>query len=324
LKTDKKRYLALSAVYATYSKEPVFGVFLIIALTNHIFRHKKESKKEKKFYLALILNGIIFILVYYAGIFRNVSSFYGAKHLEAGRLRLFMDIFIKDNPVLGIMFILSILRICFILFKKEREHLYYDCLLFAGTGYAFAYIILRMDYGYYFVPSVILFLPSVVYWVQYVRQRKPAFAMVLFVFITVFCASTVRLEAKNVRGHWAIRREFMPYIEELYEEYKSGKEFIWYEPDNTLTNNLSYKAGRNWRKATENAFLNYVNKSQGKDFFTIKNGLDSLVLDSRILLFYPVDNGQGQPVPENFIKVMDDNGFKLYKKAYGILIYRKG
>ena len=66
LETDKKRYYIaafIAAVYSTYCKEPVFGAFIVIALFNHLFRFKDETKKEKIFYGALIANGILFLIL---------------------------------------------------------------------------------------------------------------------------------------------------------------------------------------------------------------------------------------------------------------------
>lgn len=47
------------------------------------------------------------------------------------------------------------------------------------------------------------------------------------------------------------------------------------------------------------------------------------IFDKNALFFYPIDNDQGQPMPEIIIKKLIDNDFTLYSDLYGILIYEK-
>jgi hypothetical protein len=115
---------------------------------------------------------------------------------------------------------------------------------------------------------------------------------------------------------------FMPYITELYFDYNNGNKFIWYESDNTITRNTFYIAVRDWRKNILNIFLNYQNKSEGKDFFIIKNSLDHIDIDHNILFFYPVENDQYQPMQDELVKKLQDNNFMLYEGFSGIFIYR--
>jgi hypothetical protein len=41
-----------------------------------------------------------------------------------------------------------------------------------------------------------------------------------------------------------------------------------------------------------------LNKSEGIDFFSVKESTDTVVLDENTLFFYPIDNNQGQSMPE--------------------------
>jgi hypothetical protein len=70
-----------------------------------------------------------------------------------------------------------------------------------------------------------------------------------------------------------------------------------------------------------NAFLNY--KSEKKDFFTLSKNIDEFGSYKNVLLFYPVDNDQNQPMSDKFIKALKDNDFELFTDAYGVLIYRQ-
>jgi hypothetical protein len=234
-----------------------------------------------------------------------------------------MSIF-GQNPALIIMFSFGIIRLYFILFKKDKDHLFYDSLLFAGIAYTFAYaVVLHLNAGYYFLPSIILFLPSLFYWIKYLFEIKRIYALFLLIILLFIYKNNLIQTVEQISGIYRYRQEFLPYITDLLSEHNNGKEFIWYESDNRLTDNTFYIAVRNWRKYTENAFLNYLNKSENIDFFVVTNSMEHTSMDRNILLFYPVDNDQYQPIPDNIATILQDNNFLLYKDSYGVLIYKQ-
>lgn len=325
LKTDKKRYYiaaAITAIFSTYCKEPIFGMFLIFALTNIFFRYKNESKNEKIFYITLVINGVLFITLYYLFSYRNATVFYNEGRISLEVINFMLSIFIK-NPVLIFMFFIGVFRLYYIIVKRDREHLYYDSLLFAGIAYTFAYILLRLNAGYYFAPSIILFMPSLVYWLKYGWEKKRIYA--LFVFILLLPLNTIYLAKaeSDVRNTWHKRQIFMPYIEDLFSKYNTSNGFIWYESDNRINDNTFYIAKRDWRKYVINAFLNYLNISEGKDYFVVKNHKDLIDMEQNILFFYPIDNDQNQPMPDGLVKTLKDNDFELYTDLSDVFIYRK-
>jgi hypothetical protein len=127
----------------------------------------------------------------------------------------------------------------------------------------------------------------------------------------------------DIQSTWQDRKEFIPYISMLLSEYNDGKKFIWYESDNAIAENTFYKVVRDWRRYVENAFLNYVNKSGEEEFFAVSRNIVDIGLDDNVLFFYPVDNDQNQPMPDNLVKALDENNFRLFTDSYGILIYRR-
>jgi hypothetical protein len=325
LKTDNLRYYVVAlivAVYNTYCKEPVFGVFLVIALTNLLFRYKGTSKQEKIFYFTLIANGLIFLILYYFLSYKNNAVFYNEGRETAGRFQLLLSVLIK-NPVLFIIILFGFFRLFFVLIKKDREHLYYDSLLFAGISYTFAYIILRLGGSYYFMPSIILFLPSLVYWIKYAYSKKFALALCMFFSLIPIYAYNYFPTTSNTVKILKERQIFMPYISDLLLEYNKGNEFTWYESDNKITENTFYIDARNWRKHVLNAFLNYQNKSEGKEFFTIIRSQDRVDMNQHILFFYPMDNDQSQPMQDELVKFLHDNNFILYEDNFAVLIYKR-
>jgi hypothetical protein len=325
LETDKKRYYIaalLAAVYSSYCKEPVFGALLVVAASNHLFRYKNQSARERVFHTALIANGILFITLYYLFSFRSSTGFYNEGRVAVSGARFIISI-LSRNPVLIIMFIFALFRFGAIIVKKDKEHLYYDSLLFAGTAYSFAYVLLHLNGGYYFLPSIILFLPSLVYWVKYWYQTNKNYALPVFGCVMLLWFYNIGGIVPGIPNTWKDRSEFMPYIATLHAEYKEGKKFIWYESDNTINDNTFYKAARGWRKYTENAFLNYTDKSEGVEFFTVIKNMDEVDLNENVLFFYPVDNDQGQPMPSLLAEKLSGHNFEVFLDSYGILIYRQ-
>jgi hypothetical protein len=325
LKTDKIKYYTaafLSAVYSTYVKEPVFGVFLVIAFVNYLFRYNKISKREKIFYIALIANGVLFLILYYFLSFKKVSGFYNQGRVSVSGFEFLLSI-IQGNPVLIILLCFGLIRLYSVIVRKERDCLFHDSLLFAGIAYVFAFFILHLNYNYYFLPSIILFLPSLVHWMKYFLEKKRTFAVALFIILLPLYLYNFGYTVAGVRETWRQRQELMPYITNLLSDYNNGKEFIWYESDNRVTDNTFYVATRNWRKHVENTFLNYLNKSEGINFFVAEHNMDHITMDYNILFFYPVDNDQWQPMRDELAKILQDNNFALYKDSYGVLIYKQ-
>jgi hypothetical protein len=326
LETDKKRYYTaalLAAVYSSYCKEPGFGAFLVVAASNHLFRYKNQSTRERLFHTALIANGILFITLYYFFSFRNTTEFYNEGRVAISVARFIISI-LSNNPVLILMLIFALLRLGAVVIKKDKAHLYYDSLLFAGTAYSFAYVLLHLNNGYYFLPSIILFLPSLVYWVKYWYQTNKNYALPVFGCIMLLWFYNIGGIAPGIPNTWKDRNEFIPYIATLHLEYEEGKNFIWYESDNTVNDNTSYKVVRGWKKHIENAFLNYMNKSEGEEFFAVMKNMDEIDLNENVLFFYPTDNDQGQPMPSRLAEKLSESNFELFlDSSYGILIYRQ-
>jgi hypothetical protein len=325
LETDKKRYYiaaVIVAVYSSYCKEPVFGAFLVVAISNLLFGDKNRSPKEKIFYAALIVNGVLFIILYYFLSYRNAASFYNEGRVAIQGLRYILSI-VTETPMLAIGIIFAVFRFGAIVLKKDKKHLYYDSLLFSGVAYTFAYMLLHLNSGYYFLPSIILFLPSLVYWTKYTYQTNKNHALAVFGLVMAICLYNSGFVFPGILNIWQERKNFIPYVSTLLSEYNAGNEFIWYESDNALTGNTFYKDVRNWRKQTENAFLNYMNKSEAKDFFIVSKNMDEIGSYKNVLFFYPVANDQNQPMPDSLLNALYDNNFEIFADSYGILIYRR-
>lgn len=62
--------------YASYVKEPISGAFCAFALINLLFRAK--SSTQKGFYIAIIVNFIAYLALYYFLVYRTSDYFYNS------------------------------------------------------------------------------------------------------------------------------------------------------------------------------------------------------------------------------------------------------
>lgn len=148
-----------AATYATYCKEPVFGLIAIIALTNLILGRKILSQKDKLFNIALLINSIVFLGIYFFVTLDHTSDSY-SRLLGWGIFTDTKNAF-KDNLYIFIILGFGIVRSYWVVLKKDVSDLFYDSLLFAGCGYILAFFVLKLFCGYYFIPSIVLALPTV-------------------------------------------------------------------------------------------------------------------------------------------------------------------
>jgi hypothetical protein len=175
--------------------------------------------------------------------------------------------------------------------------LYYDGLLFAGMGYLLAFIWLRLYSDYFFVPVIILALPSIAYWTKYLYNKKKIIALVIVVpvlLISLYNLPSVRNQRSVImRG----RECTMASIESINKEYINNAVLYWYEESNgNDEEKIFYNEWVDWHKEIIIKMLNYINnETTRKDIFVIIKQIDHLDKDG--LFFYSKMNNGMKPVP---------------------------
>jgi hypothetical protein len=176
------------AVYSTYCKEPVFVVFFIIACVNLLFAKKPLKRFDKIFNCTLIANAICFIVIFYFMAFSHKNEVYAFANTDFASFQ-FADIlkWVGIFPTFLLCIIFVVIRLYFVLFKKEKQHLFYDGILFGSFGYCAVIIILRLPlWGYYLFPGFVLFFIVLVYWLINFYNFKKYITLAListFIFI---------------------------------------------------------------------------------------------------------------------------------------------
>ncbi|MDR0580820.1 MAG: hypothetical protein LBG04_01755 [Holosporaceae bacterium] len=221
----------LAAAYATYLKEPFFGVFIIIATVNIIFG--QLSFKDKIFNGALLVNSAIFVTIYvYRLFFRDSGTPYAS--ITFNPLELSFKQF-GAEPILILMAIIACVRAYSILVKNDREQIFIDSLLFAGVGYTVANMMFKFKSTYYFFPSVLLFIPAFTIFILekkgyscgfdkpcvFLSKKRSIFAVCFALVCTII---TIIVSGKVVLRCWEHRGN-----DHLFFEYISRK-VNWEKP----------------------------------------------------------------------------------------------
>ncbi|MDR2708962.1 MAG: hypothetical protein LBC07_03200 [Elusimicrobiota bacterium] len=177
----------LVAIFATYCKETMFIVFLIIACINFLFAKKPLTKIDKIFNFALVVNVLCFLLIYYFTVVPYVSEKYASVDMTGHTLKFNSAIFgFISVPILSLLGIFVIIRIFFVLFKKDKRYVFYDGLLFASFGYYIVVVSLGFhpDY-YYIVPVIVLFFIVLAHWTIVFYDTKK-YIVLSMIFIIIF------------------------------------------------------------------------------------------------------------------------------------------
>ncbi|MDR2709157.1 MAG: hypothetical protein LBC07_04195 [Elusimicrobiota bacterium] len=193
----------ISAMIATYSKESVFIVFLVIACSNFLFSPKKMEKYLRVFNIALILNGAVFLVLYYFLSFSISARTYNGGFFSFFSLPFMSQALAFVNiPILILIIIFTLVRVYFVLFKRDRQYIFYDGLLFASFVHILANKILNLDLAYYFLPAIILFLPAAAHWLCILYDRKKYICLFLILLFILY---------SNIQAADKIKNDFTAY-----------------------------------------------------------------------------------------------------------------
>lgn len=251
--TQQNRYYAialLSAFYLTYCKEPVFGVWLVIAVTDLLFGYKQRPKKELIFNYIQIGNSIIYFIHWFFFEFLPAKAFYNVVfRFPDSRGKLALTIF-DSYPILWLVLLLFIIRAVQVIIVHDKKHLYFDSLLFGAVSYTAAFIFLKLWRSYYSLISVWLSIPSLVYWADFlIKKNKSKIAAFLMASTFLAQASVVEIIIKNIQMVHNSRKNDMKIIETIANWEKSGKTTVF------LGKNI-------WYYTIWNSFLRYYNKNE--------------------------------------------------------------
>ncbi len=184
IKTKKTLYLLFSiliSIYITYCKETIFIIFISIALVNLVIRYNTLDKQEKYFYIFLVMNGLIFLSLYYFISFKNATSFYkGGNDPNLSYIEL-LKFTLGNLKILWLGLLLMIWIVINRILYRDSESLFFFSLLFSGLSFAIACFILKLQQPYYYFPAVVLVFPAIVFYIlNWIKVEYLLAAMFIF------------------------------------------------------------------------------------------------------------------------------------------------
>ena len=265
----------IAAAYTTYLKEPVFGMWIIFAVANLIFGNL--SSKNRKFNYALLINSAIWIAIYtYRTLFRDRTFIEGARSYAGVSFSIsdmslnFMHFF-NGEPILYILLIISVIRCIDILIDKNSYNFITDSSLFAGMGYAFAYVVLKLNGNHYCFPIVLLSLPAFSLILSKFRSCVIGYVMIGLTILSSMYSANKSIAWINKISQHRISDPKMFY--ELIEQQKSGKQILWItEKGKEIMEDFREIEQGKFRKYQK--FLDYYAKVRGDEHFPFEKVSD--------------------------------------------------
>jgi len=140
----------VSALAATYCKEPAFGLLLVFSLVQVVFGYREIQRPVASIHLFIALNAAVFLGVYWS--YCSGGASYAEMRNEGST---WLSTFLKQfHGPLGVMAIgLGVIRAYSLIVQRDRTRLFSDGVLFSGLAYAGAYVLLRLGGAYYMTPA---------------------------------------------------------------------------------------------------------------------------------------------------------------------------
>lgn len=141
----------LVASFATYCKEPVFGLFVIFSLTQLGLGYRQLTPAQRWTNVYLLLNAAVFLIVYW--IFCSDGGNYADIRNDGTISTVGLLLQYLTQPTLALGMLTALWRLFAIVHQHDRQSLKYDGALFAGLAYMGAYAILKLQGDYYLIPA---------------------------------------------------------------------------------------------------------------------------------------------------------------------------
>ncbi len=276
--TDKWVYgiiSLLAAVYATYCKEPLFGALLVFGVVLLLFGYKTLSQRQKIYTYLLIANCIIFISIYLLCIYSTESGTYHINNPYNSKLTLTLAM-LRSQKMIAVAWLFAFWRAYALIFKKEKNHLLFDAMLFAGCAYFCGMVIMDGCTNYFYMPSIVLVVPAILYF-SFLYFKHWGAIIIVGCLALFYAAKVPRL----IEDNQATRRKDPAVIQELVDYHQQGYNLLWYESENNTFL-------RDYFRTTYDVYIGYL---LGEKFDLESTSLlNKYAEDNYILLCYSYGN----------------------------------
>ena len=315
LDSDKKwRYLCafLCVVWASYMKEVVAGAFLVFALINLLFDYKNMSRVKKFFYKGLILNFIVYVILYYFLVYKSSTTFYNQGRVDLSLVDNIITIF-NGQKFLVLMFLFAIYRGIRILLFKDYKHLPFDSLLFMSVAYTGEYFALNLNAGYYFEPAILVGYIVMLYWFIRKFDKKQ-----WGIGISLICALFIVFNSHDAYGIYKHihneRKAFIPNLTRLINENGLSAFKIYAQAQGNFNDKIV-----NWQQVVLDRATNYLQHTQNVKYFVVVSDVKKLSKNDIVF----VSDAETEQTKQEANTWFDTNDFSIDYKGWWLSIYSK-
>lgn len=176
---------------------------------------KKSTQQERIFHIALIVNAIIFLVIYFFAIYlKTVSAYDGAHGSDVTFVGNAIKILVAQK-FLWVVIVLFFYRIWDIINNKS-EYTIYDVLILTAAAYCLAGFILKLNWVLYYNRSVVIALPSVIYYGN--KYLKPYMLFLLMGVFAIWYGGKVPKIIQQINKDRSSSIEFISAITEAQKE----------------------------------------------------------------------------------------------------------
>lgn len=183
-----------SANIAMYYKETVFSAIAAFAVTHLYFSWKKSNTSSKTLDFLLVISSVVYIFVYltlvlpYRGEIIYNQNIYDPILVFA---KNFINYSLFSDPILILLFPLSVMRLYQIFVAKREAHPFLDSLIAAGVTYVASYMVLNMYSPYYLLPVYIFILPPLLFFYGEKYLNGIFWKICMIIFSLVLITNTI-------------------------------------------------------------------------------------------------------------------------------------
>lgn len=191
IKTGKIKYLVYSVpivLWITYSGETLFSSFFVIGSSLLLFNYRNNTKALNYYAIFLVCDAILYLLLYVVFVLPNSTSTYTSVPND----HFFRDLLLW-TPHAALILIMSLIRLYYIIIKKDTSRIYIDSILFGGAVLALANIVLKLSTAYYYINVMLFLMPSFLYWSYHFYMKNKRMLCLLGIVMLILFIRPIHL-----------------------------------------------------------------------------------------------------------------------------------
>ena len=158
---------AFAAIYASYCKEPIFGLFAVFAAMQLIFGYASMTSRIRILNCFLIVNGMIFVGAYFyfcGGAENNYAESQSAR-LGEDRISALQTLF-SAHVMMPLAIVIAVARFPYLFSFRANRWINYDAALYSGLAYVVALGLLKLSAEYLAIPAYVAWMTAIAGYVK--------------------------------------------------------------------------------------------------------------------------------------------------------------